>query len=509
MKTYRARGIAGLARLAGLATVASVPLAASPAWSACVPDGAGIPSGVTVTCSGTDTTGVGNGTQSNVTANVQQSAAITLGDNSTDINLLNANAVLNNGALTIGNASGATTVANVSVNNNNNITNAGSLTAGSAIGPFSKIDGILANANNTVVNNGQITIGSGTGLNSSVIGISAITGNTVTNNGTITAGSATGPGSFVVGIDGGVSGNIITNNGTITVGDNTGGFATVAAGIAAGGSAHAVIINNGTIRAGAEAFSIFSLAGFNPVTNNGTLDGMIDLAASHNLLTNAGLITITDAGTSLGFNYFVNGTFTQTATGTLAVRVNNAGANDTLQVLGTANLGGTLGAVVPSGLYANTTKYIGVVQATNPITAQFAQTLAFAAGTTTPLVFFTVTPTYNATSVDITLNRIGFGAVAGETTNQQAVGNALSAAYSTTVTGSAATRFSTLLQATSTTVLTQNRWRERDRGGAQRVRSDERVFGPDARSVRLWPWRFFDWRRFARLCAGSTNEPAS
>src|SRR5262249_17832833 len=49
------------------------------------------------------------------------------------------------------------------------------------------------------------------------------------------------------------------------------------------------------------------------------------------------------------------------------------------------------------------------------------------------------------TSVDVTLTRTPFGAVAGLTANQRAVGNALEAGYSTTLTGPAATLYTNLL----------------------------------------------------------------
>ena len=57
---------------------------------------------------------------------------------------------------------------------------------------------------------------------------------------------------------------------------------------------------------------------------------------------------------------------------------------------------------------------------------------ARAPATTTPTVrapnkAAAATPTYNAASVDLTLNRVGFGAVAGESRNEQAIGNALNA----------------------------------------------------------------------------------
>ena len=56
-------------------------------------------------------------------------------------------------------------------------------------------------------------------------------------------------------------------------------------------------------------------------------------------------------------------------------------------------------------------------------------------------------------SVDLSLTRIGFGSVPGETKNQRAVGAGLDAAYSTTLTGNAATFFGNLFAATSVGVL--------------------------------------------------------
>ncbi|HEY6254674.1 MAG TPA: hypothetical protein VIY51_02670, partial [Xanthobacteraceae bacterium] len=88
----------GLATI-GIGAAAALLLVASPAWAACVPNGPAIPNGATVTCTGTDTTGVGNGTQNNVTVNVLQGASITLGNSGQDIVLLNANTITNNGTL--------------------------------------------------------------------------------------------------------------------------------------------------------------------------------------------------------------------------------------------------------------------------------------------------------------------------------------------------------------------------------------------------------------------------
>jgi uncharacterized protein with beta-barrel porin domain len=368
MKSLKHR-CATLAWHAGLGAALTIAWAASPAWAACQPNGPGVPNGATVTCTGIDTTGVGNGTQNNVTANVLSGASITLGNSS------------------IGNT------ADINLNANSSITNNGTIAVGSA--------------NSLFVNQ---AIGVAMGANSA-----------------------------------------ITNNGTITTGTNGIGIKFLGDGSS--------FTNNGIISAGANGATLLTLFNNTTITNTGTVDGQIFLFGNGHLFTNSGLITITNPATGSGGasgTSAINGTFTQTAAGTLALRVNNAGGADGLEAL-TVNLGGKLGAVVQPGLYANSTLYTQVILTLSPITSTFAQTLAFAAGTTTPLAFFTVTPTYKAFSglgtIDLTLNRVGFGAVAGETLNEQRVGNALNSLYSTSLTGNSATIFTNLLQATSVKVL--------------------------------------------------------
>jgi len=289
----------------------------------------------------------------------------------------------------------------------------------------------------------------------SVIGVN----NTVTNAGTITVGDHP----FSSGISTGGAGAIVTNTGTISAGGlGVGIFAAgvnstitnagrVTSEIAMSG-ANSTLINTGTVRVPDGA----SINVFGPtisVINSGTLDGIISMRGAGDLLTNSGVITIT--GRRYGLHDDVTGTFTQTAAGTLALRVNPAGGYDKMAVTGTANLAGMLGVVLQPGLYASTTTYAGMLTATNPITTKFAQTSAFAPGTTIPItqVFLTITATYNANSVDITVNRAAFGALPGETRNQQAIGNGLNAAYAPTLTGAPATFFTNLLQATSVGVL--------------------------------------------------------
>src|SRR5262249_9699250 len=158
--------------------------------------------------------------------------------------------------------------------------------------------------------------------------------------------------------------------------------------------------------------------------------------------------TITDPQTPLFIGDIgISGTFTQTAQGTLALRVDNTGARDGLSA-DNVNLNGTLRAVLQPGLYKSSTTYTGVVESISAISGQFSSVTSSSA-------FFNAVATYNATSVDLTLNRYAFGAVPGETTNQRAVGNSLETGYSTGLTGAAATFYTRLLQAGSVRVLDQ------------------------------------------------------
>ncbi len=314
-----------------------------------------------------------------------------------------------------------------------------------------------------IVNNGTIGGGSGTSgtMLSGGVGILTQGPATVTNNGTISMGVAS-EGLWVAGSNG-----TYVNNGTINVGDGQAAGINIGTVLTQSQVQNNTIVNNGVIRAGANSYSLYEINSSNPIvgsnaiSNKGVLDGKIYIYNDN--LTNSGIITITNAGTPLfdSFNavqnYFLkDGSFIQTSTGTLALRVNSAGASDGLYAGRGAQLAGTLDAILQPGLYAATTKYAGVISTPfGTVTNQFASVQAFAAGTTTPLAYFTASATYNAQSVDLTLNRIGFGAVSGETFNQQQVGNALNAGYSTGLTGNAATFYSNLLQSTSTGALDQ------------------------------------------------------
>jgi uncharacterized protein with beta-barrel porin domain len=435
---------------------------------------------------------------------VTHSGTMTLGDNSTGINLRDNNVVMNSGAMTLG-ASGA----GIDARSNNTVINSGMLTIGNTGVAIRALDsntilnsgalkagangaGIVAfGAGNTVTNGGSVDVGAGgfavftfgsqnvitnngvvtlatATCCSSTIGLVAGSDGTVTNNKSISGGDNT------VGISAFDSGNSIVNNGTVAVGAATGGpgasagvdvsfssgntvinngsIATGAGGIGIATGAGNFITNNGTVVVGANGVSIGNCGCFtsdgNMVVNNGTLDGAVNLTGSANTFTNNGLLTITDPGTAVGAMHAIDGSFAQTASGILALRVVSAGVSDALSVSGTAGLGGRLAAIVQPGLYGNTTTYLGVVTAGDPIVTKFAQV-------TSPSAFLAAAAAYHPNSVDLILTRIGFGSVPGENQNERAVGNALERVYSTSLTGNAASFFSRLLLAPSVTVLDQ------------------------------------------------------
>jgi uncharacterized protein with beta-barrel porin domain len=107
-----------------------------------------------------------------------------------------------------------------------------------------------------------------------------------------------------------------------------------------------------------------------------------------------------------------------------------------------------LGVTVLPGLYPISTQY-AVLTASSGVNGQFAQISSSGS------IFLSVATTYNPTSVDLTVNRTPFGAVPGENENQRAVGNALEAAYSTSLTGQQAAFFLSVLASPTTNILTE------------------------------------------------------
>lgn len=442
----------------GVASVAS----SERAVAACVQ------SGSTVTCSGATNTGFGTGVENNLALTVLPDGSITVGNAQAAVNLGSGNTVVNNGAIAVGDNS-----LGIQGTTNNSFTNNGSMAVGSSsVAMFTLGNSVLTNTGTisstaqgavgldalgagnmivnsgtinmagagsygigssgaTILNSGVITVGSAAGTNGA--GIWLDVGNTLNNTGTVTAAGVNGMALSFVG-----DGNTVTNSGMIVA------TASGASGIAFTGGQNNTVVNNGAVLSGANGYSLASLGTTgNSITNNGTLDGLIMVFGTGNSLTNAGLITITDPGTALAAsNLIFAGTFAQTAQGTLALRVDNAGLHDGLSAEGQASLNGTLRAVLQPGLYNNTTTYNNAFVTSGAINGQFANVTSSSA-------FFNAVATYNASSVDLTLTRIGFGSVSGETWNQRSIGNALEAGYSTALTGTAATFYSNLLQAGS------------------------------------------------------------
>ncbi len=458
--------------LAALTVVASLPavvsLAPTPAMAACVQ------AGNVVTCSGATSTPFGTGAETNLAVTVQSGASITVPSSTIAIYLATGNTATNNGAISVG----YTAVGMVGTDNNfftnagtiaigsastgifmlgsdNTVSNSGSISGSTAMsvgidvlgagnsvtntGSIVLTDtgstGISANGTgNTILNSGTITIGSASGTNGQAIFL--LTSNNFTNSGTINAA-----GDNSIGVSVWDNGNTITNTGTILAsGPNS-----LAIGINGTGN---TLVNNGTIRAGTnnQVFFSFGATG-NTIINNGTIDGGMFFIGTGNSLTNNGLVTISDPATVMSpSNIMFGGTFTQSAQGTLALRVDNAGNRDGLFANDAVQLGGTFRAVVQAGLYQTTTTYTDVVQTSGAVTGQFANVTSTSA-------FLKATATYNTNSVDVTLTRQGFGAVAGETANQRAVGNALEAGYSPALTGTAAAFYSQLLMTGSAGVF--------------------------------------------------------
>ncbi len=173
-------------------------------------------------------------------------------------------------------------------------------------------------------------------------------------------------------------------------------------------------------------------------------------AAGGNSLTNSGLITIsTPLAQSGGVLHTIDGVFTQTALGTLALRVGpgtTPGAYDGLSA-GTANLGGTLRAIIQPGLYGSTTTYPGIIAFTTS-TGSFASVQPMS-------VFLTASAIYNAGTVDLVLTRLPFNQFPTGGSNARAIGNVLEAHYSTSLTGPLATFYGNLLVSSSPTTLSQ------------------------------------------------------
>jgi len=166
-----------------------------------------------------------------------------------------------------------------------------------------------------------------------------------------------------------------------------------------------------------------------------TLQVLLDTTLS------AGTLTMLPGG------MLATGTYTQTG-GLLQFQLAPSGSGR-IEIVNTATLGGTLGVAVTPGLYGQSTPY--TLLSAGAISGQFAQFIS-----SPPSAFLSLSgPVYSPTSVDVTLTRTPFGAVAGLNANQRAVGNALEGAYATTLTGPAATLYTNLLMTGTPNALSQ------------------------------------------------------
>ena len=176
------------------------------------------------------------------------------------------------------------------------------------------------------------------------------------------------------------------------------------------------------------------------------------------------LDTMFSAGTlaMAGGTLTIGGNYTQTG-GLLHFQL-APGAGGRITVADTATLGGTLRVTVTPGLYGLSTRY--ALLTAGAISGQFAQ---FASQFLQPSAFLSLSgPVYNPTSVDVTLTRTPFGALAGLNGNQRAVGNALESAYATTLTGAPAALLTDVLFAPSAAgALTQLSGENSAGGGRQ------------------------------------------
>lgn len=380
--------------------------------------------------------------------NLTNSGTINVGDASAAVFAGSDSTIVNNGVMSAGDGG-----AGISADNQNFITNAGSITIGDGFGGFA----LSAGFDNVVVNSGTIAVG----LAATGIAVDANTVlpafNSVTNSGSISFGTF-GTGIIVtenhrVLNSGTITGanlgfgiqvfdnNIITNTGTIIVGMNSSGVQFR--------NANNVLDNYGLIRSAGgmtiEACDCSTNNAFNNMAG-GTLDGYMFVDGVGNTVTNSGLVTVTDPASALiGYPTFLitntnlagaGNTFVQTASGTLALRMNNAGLIDNLSA-DAITARGTLRITLLEQLYQNTTfsgtgvglTPYGAATLGNTITSGFDRYVA-----SSP--FFVVTPIYDTgdptsyTGLSFQLDRIPFGTVPGATPNQRAVGQALEQGYS-------------------------------------------------------------------------------
>src|SRR5580704_7080217 len=203
-------------------------------------------------------------------------------------------------------------------------------------------------------------------LNTSTPNIPALSGGSgddIVNDGTIRTTAANSAG--ILSGDYGV----ITNNGSITV-TGAGSAAVEMNGL------YGTLLNMGSIVAAPGSYAIQtgpSAAG-TTIVNDGTIDGQVAVtpAGANARFENSGWLGISAPGA--GITHVIGGTFVQTSTGTLALRV-APGSNDALQVTRVAILGGTLQLNLLSGFQPKISDPLTLVAAGGGVSGKFANLL--------------------------------------------------------------------------------------------------------------------------------------
>lgn len=255
---------------------------------------------------------------------------------------------------------------------------------------------------NPITNSGVLTAGTA--------GAAAISanGDDIANSGTITA---SGAGSMGISSTYGV----VTNSGSVTA-TGAGSTAVLMTG------QFGTLLNSGTISAAPGAFALqtASTASGTWVVNTGIIDGAVAIAAGPNArFENSGWMGIGAPGA--GVTHQVSGTFAQTSSGTLSLRVAPNGVSDQLLVDGVARLAGTAQAVFQPG--NSFSRSYTLVTATGGLTGTFG-TLS----TQNMPAFLSASLGYGGNTVTLSL-RSAMASLPGVSGNNAAVAQALDGAF--------------------------------------------------------------------------------
>ncbi len=302
------------------------------------------------------------------------------------------------------------------------VTSANSIYEGEVIGVYVNSSGMVQGFTaevpgiyNPIENSGTIATNA-----PGAVGITAAPGDDVLNDGLITTSGARSPG---IATD---TYGVVTNNGAVIV-SGAGSEAVEMNGL------EGTLLNAGLLRAGPDGYAIATgaTASGSIVVNDGTIDGPVDfLAGAEARFENSGWLGISAPGT--GTTHVIEGTFAQTDSGTLALRVGADGGHDALQITGSGQLAGTLTLETERGLYAAQTDFPDLVTAGDALWGSFGTV-----DSSSP--FFRVSVSPGTDSIGAALTRVPFDAFPGLTPNQGAIGAALEADYQAALNGGGST----------------------------------------------------------------------